>query len=83
MIVADVEVISVTAMLEICALAFSTVTVTGAEVVLLLSPSYATTLSVYVPSLAAPVFQIMLHAPEVIAGPRLAPLSSNWRPMVS
>ena len=59
----------------ICGALFATVTATDPEGVMLPPASNARTVSAYVPSFTAVVFQFTLQAPEVIAGPRLAPLS--------
>lgn len=61
--------------LVICGALFATVTVTDGPGVKLPTLSKASTVRAYVPSFTAPVFQVMLQAPALMGGPRLAPFS--------
>ena len=54
---------------------FDTVTATGDAEVKLPTLSKASTVTAYVPSSTAAVFQVMLQAPAVMGGPKLAPFS--------
>jgi hypothetical protein len=59
------------------------VTFTGDDVLRMPDTSRPTTVSVYEPSGPAAVFHTALHAPEVISGPRLTPLTLNCTPTMS